>query len=112
MSANSLVFVITGCSSGLGLKMALGESARLPAPLAHEQQAALAQGHKVIGTVRRADQLSILDDQGGSALLLDITSPQDVLTDFVAKAISRYGHVDVLINSAGGAIGGAVEELS
>lgn len=66
----------------------------------------------MIGTVRREDQLSILQDKGGVGLLLDITSSEETLNEFAAKAISQYGHVDVLINNAGSLRGGSIEETT
>ncbi|KAJ7491127.1 putative short-chain oxidoreductase [Mycena latifolia] len=98
MSAtDSLVFLITGCSSGFGREMAV---------------AALNSGFRVIATARRVETLSSLEEQGAKVLTLNVTSTEAELADFAAKAIAIYGKVDYLVNNAGFVQAGAIEEVS
>jgi NAD(P)-dependent dehydrogenase (short-subunit alcohol dehydrogenase family) len=97
MMSRPFSFLITGGSSGLGLNLAL---------------AALRSGHKVIATARnvtKAKQASPeVENLGGSWLTLDVTSPD---TEIIVKsAVEEYG-VNVLVNSAGYALLGAVEDM-
>lgn len=92
-------FLITGVSSGLGQAFA---------------QAALAAGHRVIGTVRRSE-----DAAAFAELTVDRAFPLQLdLTDFahipgaVGEAEKRVGAIDVLVNNAGYGHEGAVEESS
>ncbi|KII93156.1 hypothetical protein PLICRDRAFT_130690 [Plicaturopsis crispa FD-325 SS-3] len=91
------VFVISGCSSGLGKDLAL---------------AALEKGYRVIATARKIEALDELKSKGASTLHLDVTAPEEELQAFAERAIRVYGHVDVLINNAGWLQGGALEEIS
>lgn len=86
---SSLVWLITGCSSGLGLSLA---------------EAALAAGHKVIATSRNpeksADALAkITKTSNGVWMQLDTTDPK--LEQRVDECIKRFGKIDVLVNNAG-----------
>ncbi|KAF7336130.1 Short-chain dehydrogenase reductase sdr [Mycena venus] len=96
-NSNSPVFLITGCSTGLGRELAL---------------AALASGFRVIATARRLDTLTDLETRGAKILELDVTSSVRDLAAFAEKAIAVYGQVDYLINNAGFAQSGAIEEVS
>lgn len=91
------VYLITGCSSGLGLSLA---------------RAVLKAGHKVIATSRNPsknpDLVSEIKSQGGEWLPLDPTSA-DADAQFEA-AVKIYGTIDCLINNAGVGIGGALED--
>ena len=93
------VFFITGVSSDFGTETALQ---------------ALASGQRVIGTVRNrrraASQVSAIEDKGGKILELDVTDAAACSTVF-KEAESFYGQVDVLVNNAGYALLGAVEDL-
>ncbi|KAJ7432018.1 hypothetical protein B0H11DRAFT_1761162 [Mycena galericulata] len=93
---DSPVFLITGCSSGLGRALAL---------------AALESGFRVIATARRPETLSELETGGAKVLALDITSSPQELADIAAKAIAIHGQVDYLINNAGYARSGPIEAL-
>ncbi|KAJ6468528.1 hypothetical protein C8R47DRAFT_1055836 [Mycena vitilis] len=93
----SPVFLITGCSTGLGREMAI---------------AALAKGFRVIATARRVQTLTALESLGAKTLTLDVTSTPTALSEFAIYAISIYGQVDYIVNNAGFAMGGAVEEVS
>jgi NAD(P)-dependent dehydrogenase (short-subunit alcohol dehydrogenase family) len=89
---------ITGSSSGFGRAVA---------------EAALAGGDNVVATARRPQALRPLADAAPGrvlALPLDVTDQQQQKTA-VAAAADRFGAIDVLVNNAGLASVGAVEEL-
>ncbi|KAJ7494481.1 3-oxoacyl-reductase [Mycena galericulata] len=96
-STDSPVFLITGCSSGLGRALAFS---------------ALNSGFRVIATARRVHTLADLEKGGAKALTLDITSSEAELAEFAAKVIAIYGQVDYLVNNAGYIQAGAIEENS
>jgi NAD(P)-dependent dehydrogenase (short-subunit alcohol dehydrogenase family) len=90
-------FLITGVSSGLGRAFAKG---------------ALAAGHRVIGTVRRAeDAKSFGSLERAFPLLLDVTNYAAV-PGAVQKAEREVGPIDVLVNNAGYGHEGVLEESS
>ncbi|KZT23765.1 NAD(P)-binding protein [Neolentinus lepideus HHB14362 ss-1] len=91
------VWLITGCSSGIGRETVL---------------VALAAGHKVIATARRADALRELEELGAYGLFLDVTSPAAELRKAVETAVAVYGRIDVLVNNAGQIMLGTLEEAS
>jgi short-subunit dehydrogenase len=88
--------IITGASSGIGKETAL---------------LLLKQGHTVYGLARRVEQMQDLVNAGGYAIKMDITDEQSV-TNAVNEILSKEQRVDVLVNNAGFAIYGAVEEVS
>jgi NAD(P)-dependent dehydrogenase (short-subunit alcohol dehydrogenase family) len=90
------VWLITGCSSGLG------------AALAHE---ILRQGDQVIATAVELAPLQDLEKAGAATLELDVTSSPELIKSTVEKALQIYGRIDVLLNNAGMALFGAVEEV-
>lgn len=90
------VILITGASSGMGKATALE---------------LLKSGHTVYGAARRVDQMADLKAAGGKPLAMDITTDEDV-ERAVNRIMSEQGRIDVLINNAGYAIYGAVEETS
>jgi NAD(P)-dependent dehydrogenase (short-subunit alcohol dehydrogenase family) len=90
-------FLITGASSGFGRAI---------------YEAAVAAGHKAVGTVRReADRqaLEALDSRHAKAVILDVTS-FDLLDSVLADIQCEHGPVDVLVNSAGYGHEGVLEE--
>jgi NAD(P)-dependent dehydrogenase (short-subunit alcohol dehydrogenase family) len=90
-------WLITGISSGFGKAIA---------------EAALAAGDCVIGTARKAQVLeafAALAPGRSHALQLDVTDPAAV-TATVERALSITGRIDVLVNNAGYALVGALEE--
>jgi len=90
-------FLVTGVSSGLGRAFAT---------------AALADGHRVIGTVRRAEQVqSFKTSEGAFPLLLDVTD-YAAIPEAVHAAEQQAGPVDVLVNNAGYGHEGVLEESS
>lgn len=93
----SKTFLITGVSSGLGRAFAA---------------AALAEGHRVIGTVRRPeDAQAFRASERAYPLLLDVTDYAAV-PEAVRAAERETGPVDVLVNNAGYGHEGALEESS
>jgi NAD(P)-dependent dehydrogenase (short-subunit alcohol dehydrogenase family) len=95
----SRTVLITGVSSGLGKAFAA---------------AALTAGHRVIGTVRRAEDaaaFAALHPQGAIPLVLDVTDFA-AIDAAVRRAERTAGPVEVLINNAGYGHEGALEESS
>jgi NAD(P)-dependent dehydrogenase (short-subunit alcohol dehydrogenase family) len=92
-------FLITGVGSGLGKAFA---------------EAALAVGHRVIGTVRNMDAASAfpaLAPDRAHAVLLDVTD-FDAVPEAVAQAEREAGPINVLVNNAGYGHEGILEESS
>ena len=92
------VILVTGCSSGIGRATAV-EAAR--------------RGHRVYATARNRNDLAELEQPGGSlsTLALDVTDPASV-RKAVGEVLARAGRIDALVNNAGYAQYGAVEEVS
>lgn len=95
MTAAKTIF-ITGVSSGFGHALA---------------QKALAQGHRVIGTIRSAEALASFEALSDRAhgIIMDVTH-FDTIDDIVADVVRTHGHVDVLVNNAGYGHEGVFEE--
>ncbi|KAI3614232.1 serine 3-dehydrogenase [Moniliophthora roreri] len=93
----SLVWLITGTSTGLGRELTL---------------AALRRGDKVIATarVRSLSQIDDLKEKGAATLELDVTAPLEDLQAVAKKAVAIYGQVDIVVNNAGYILVGAIEE--
>ncbi|GAB5352177.1 oxidoreductase [Qipengyuania sp. 483] len=92
-------FFITGVSSGLGRAFA---------------RAALDAGHRVAGTVRRAEDaasFTALAPDRAHAVILDVTD-YAAIPAAVEEAESALGPVDVLVNNAGYGHEGVLEECS
>ncbi|MFJ9521165.1 SDR family oxidoreductase [Kitasatospora sp. NPDC101801] len=92
-------WLITGCSSGLGLALA---------------EAVAAAGDTVLATARKPASLAELSRRHPDRVLtaaLDIRDQAQV-DDAVALAADRLGGLDVLVNNAGSGLFGAVEEVS
>lgn len=89
----SLVWLITGCSSGIGEALAL---------------AALSRGDKVIATARGSvSRLQKLKDAGAATFELDVTQ------EFDTKALLQiYGTVDVIVPNAGYGQMSLLEEMA
>jgi NAD(P)-dependent dehydrogenase (short-subunit alcohol dehydrogenase family) len=90
----SKIVLITGCSTGIGQDLA--------------RRLALA-GYTVIASARRPETLA--DLPVALALPLDVTDAASV-AGATAEVMRRFGSVDVLVNNAGYAVRGAVEEVS
>ncbi len=98
MSENKVWF-ITGTSSGFGRILA---------------EQVLANGDQVVATARKPEVLSdLIEKYPGAALAikLDVTNRADAKSA-VQTAIEEFGRIDVLVNNAGYALIGAIEELS
>ncbi len=88
-------YFVTGASGGLGLELA---------------RKILAEGHQLVAAVRRVETLAELAGEYGDQLQieqLDVTDPAQI-----RAVAARHGDVDVIINNAGGAVIGAMEELT
>lgn len=81
--------VVTGASSGIGAATAIALGR---------------QGYQIIVGARRVDRLKRVAGEDGVAMHLDVTD-QDSVKEFVREIAKRFGHVDVLVNNAGGALG-------
>ncbi|MFF3252663.1 oxidoreductase [Actinacidiphila glaucinigra] len=92
-------FFITAVGSGLGRAFA---------------QEALGAGHRVIGTVRRPDQVAgfeALAPGRATGRVLDVTD-EDAVVSVVDEAERNMGPIEVLISNAGYGLEGTVEESS
>ncbi|EPH3308032.1 MULTISPECIES: SDR family NAD(P)-dependent oxidoreductase [Gammaproteobacteria] len=93
----SKVWFITGAARGFGRVWA---------------EAALDRGDKVVATARKTNALNGLVERHGDRVLplvLDVTDVQQV-RDAVAQAHRHFGQLDVVLNNAGYALVGAIEE--
>lgn len=94
----SRVWLITGCSSGLGLALA---------------EAVLASGQRVVATARDPESLDDLarrHPDASRAVALDMTDCSQAKSA-VAAAVNDFGRLDVVVNNAGYGLVGAFEEL-
>ncbi|KAA2235682.1 oxidoreductase [Salinarimonas soli] len=97
MIAHNAVWLVTGCSKGLGRAIA---------------REALNAGYRVVVTARRLEDVAELVEEHGDAALavaLDVTN-RDQIAAAVRAAEDRFGSVDVLVNNAGYGYLGAIEE--
>ena len=90
------VILITGASSGMGKETALQ---------------LIKEGYTVYGAARRVEQMKDLEELGGHAIAMDVTNDEQMVAA-VDKIIQEQGKIDVLINNAGYAIYGAVEDTT
>ena len=84
----SETWLITGSSRGLGRALA---------------EAVLAQGHRLIATARKPEQLADLVERYGDrvrAVALDVTD-ESAARAAVQAAVDAFGSLDVLVNNAG-----------
>ncbi|KAF2836816.1 NAD(P)-binding protein [Patellaria atrata CBS 101060] len=95
--STSLVWFITGASSGLGKGIA---------------QDALSRGHRVIAAARTPSKAQDLKEAGAALITFDVTDELDTLKAAVQEAHKIYGRIDILINSAGYIFEGAIEEAN
>ena len=80
------VILITGSSSGFG-----NEVAKLLA----------SKGHTVYAAVRKEADLSLFEGTPINPILIDVTWPQEKITEAVTTIIQKDGTIDVLVNNAG-----------
>lgn len=88
--------LVTGASSGIGKATA---------------RRLLADGYTVYAAARRLEKMDDLAALGGRPIRMDITSDEDVRAA-VARIEAEAGGVDVLVNNAGFATYGAMEDTS
>lgn len=88
--------LITGCSSGVGRAAA---------------RAFLEDGWAVYATARDADALADLEDVGAVPIELDVTASEDA-ERAVDRIVDERGRLDCLVNNAGFAQMGPVEDVS
>ncbi|KAF3763901.1 NAD(P)-binding protein, partial [Cryphonectria parasitica EP155] len=95
------VYLITGCSSGLGYEIAI---------------TALKAGHKVIATSRNPsktpDKVQQITNLGGQWAALNVSSPTlEAQFHNTILPLLPNGRLDTLINNAGIAVGSVVEDI-
>jgi NAD(P)-dependent dehydrogenase (short-subunit alcohol dehydrogenase family) len=93
------VWFITGASTGFGRLLT---------------EHLLTLGAKVVATARKPDTLTDLNTKYAANLQilpLDVTKPAQI-KGAVQDALTRFGHVDVLVNNAGYGVTGALEEVA
>lgn len=88
--------LITGCSTGIGRATAL---------------ALVRAGHPTYATARRPETLAELAAEGCRTLPLDVTDDTSCRLA-VEAVVEEHGAVGALVNNAGYALGGVVEEMS
>jgi NAD(P)-dependent dehydrogenase (short-subunit alcohol dehydrogenase family) len=86
MSDGNRIWLITGCSTGLGRALA---------------EMLITRGERVFATARKPEQLTGLVEghDNARALKLDVTSADDIKA--AAAAVEEAGGVEVLVNNAG-----------
>src|SRR5579859_8044254 len=92
-------WLITGASRGFGRALA---------------EAVLESGDRVVATARRPEQLADLVSRYGDQVrtaALDVTDAQ-AARDAVASAVEAFGRLDVVVNNAGYANSGPIEEMA
>jgi NAD(P)-dependent dehydrogenase (short-subunit alcohol dehydrogenase family) len=92
---SSQKWFITGASGGLGRVLT---------------EKVLAEGHRVIAAVRRAEAMQALKQKYPD--LLEVDSVDVTNREQVQAVAVRHPDVDVVVNNAGGAVIGAMEEMS
>ena len=97
---SKLNWFITGVSSGLGFALA---------------KYVLAQGHNVVGTVRRRERavenIRTLEAAGGKCFTLDVTQTA-AIPQAIEVVRETLGNIDVLVNNAARALIGSIEDTS
>jgi len=98
-SGQEKIWFITGCSRGFGRIWT---------------EAALQRGDRVAATARNIDSLAPLKEKYGSNILilpLDVTNARQVKSA-VDTAFDYFGRLDIIVNNAGYALVGTIEESS
>ena len=92
------VWFITGAGRGMGVDIA---------------RAALAAGHAVVATARRAGSVTAAlgEEEDLLAVSLDVTDP-GAAQEAVQAAVDRFGRLDVVVNNAGNFNAGFFEEIT
>ena len=89
----SRIVLITGCSTGIGRDLA---------------QRLTRAGYTVVATARKMETLDNV--QAALKLPLDVTQPESI-RQAIERIVQQFGRIDALINNAGYAVRGAVEEV-
>jgi NADP-dependent 3-hydroxy acid dehydrogenase YdfG len=97
MAAQTPVWFITGASSGFGKHTALE---------------ALSRGHKVIASARNTSRIADLAEKGAFTIALDVAWPLAEIEKVAKTANEKYGYINHVVNAAGYALAGAIEETS
>ena len=97
MTSNKCSVLITGCSSGIGLATA---------------QVLKTRGWNVIASARKIGDVQRLKQMGLQAVRLNIADPVSIEDALNETLTLTGGRLDALVNNAGIAIPGAVEDLS
>ncbi len=90
------VILITGASSGIGKETA---------------KKLISEGHTVYVAARRVDKMDDLVQIGARSIKMDITIDEDI-KNAVETVLKEKGRIDVLVNNAGYAIYGAMEDTT
>ena len=90
------VALITGASSGIGKETA---------------RKLLKEGLTVYVAARRLEQMRDLENLGATALKMDVTKDEDIVS-VVNRIATEHGGIDVLINNAGFGMYGAMEDTT
>jgi NAD(P)-dependent dehydrogenase (short-subunit alcohol dehydrogenase family) len=95
----SQVWLVTGCSRGLGRALA---------------EAVLSAGHKLVATARNPAQLADLVEHYGDRvcpIALDVTDEQ-AAGNAINAAVTTFGRLDILVNNAGYGNVSSIEDTS
>jgi NADP-dependent 3-hydroxy acid dehydrogenase YdfG len=90
------VVLVTGASSGIGLRTAVDLAKA---------------GYIVYGGARRLEPMQAIVEAGGHALALDVTDDASMRAA-VEAVLDAEGRIDVLVNNAGYGLYGAVEDIA
>jgi len=89
------VILVTGASSGMGKEFV---------------KTLLSDGHIVYGAARRLEKMVDIEKIGAKILSLDVTNEESMIKG-VGTIIKNEGRIDILINSAGFGLQGAMEDV-
>ncbi|MEO1254954.1 MAG: oxidoreductase [Bacteroidota bacterium] len=93
---NKKVILVTGASSGIGKVTTLQ---------------LIKEGHIVYGAARRVEKMKELEDAGGHSIGMDVLV-EDQMQAVINQIFDEQGRIDVLVNNAGYAIYGSVEDIT